>query len=351
LFVTRYPHFLSGVAQNRESILWLFAKLRIPMGRFSGILTTSIPSIPQKHVARAGRLLGMFVYMVDLRHRRIVRRNLQFTHPEWSRESIQELSKRVFQNMGITFLEVCQMTYFSREDILRKVRIKGEENLLKAIRSPNGVIMISAHLGNWEMAPPSFSCYLQKPVVVVARQIQSNAVHRWINRLRGRFGNIVIDKKRALPKMARTLRNGKALGLLIDQGTRLSEGVEVSFFDRTVTATPAAALLARRYGSPVVPAFCIREPDATLTLVAEPPLALKRTEDLRADLRENTQIMTSAIEKAVRAYPGQWFWFHKRWKRHYPFLYPEDMARRQRYKEKKRRRHARSQGHRLNTKL
>jgi KDO2-lipid IV(A) lauroyltransferase len=62
---------------------------------------------------------------------------------------------------------------------------------------------------------------------------------------------------------------------------------------------------------------------------------MERTEGLRADLKTNTQIMTSAIEKAVSAYPEQWFWFHKRWKRHYPNLYPEDMARRQRRREKK----------------
>jgi len=171
---------------------------------------------------------------------------------------------------------------------------------------------------------------------LVARQIQSNTLGRWIHRLRVRFGNIVLDKRRALPKMARTLRNGKALGLLIDQGTRLSEGVEVTFFGRTANATPAAALLARRYNSPVVMVFCIREADDRLTLVVEPPLALKRTDDLDADVQANTQIMTSTIEKAVRAYPEQWFWFHKRWKRHYPYLYPEDLARRQRRKEKKR---------------
>ena len=108
------------------------------MGGFSGILTALVANIPQKHIARVGRLLGMFVYIVDLRHRRIVRRNLQFTHPEWSRESIQRSSKRVFQNIGITFLEICQMTCFSREDVLRQLRIRGEENLLNAIRNPRG---------------------------------------------------------------------------------------------------------------------------------------------------------------------------------------------------------------------
>jgi KDO2-lipid IV(A) lauroyltransferase len=295
-----------------------------------------IASIPEKHIANAGRFLGVLAYILDTRHRRIAKRNLQFTHPQWSQENIQKLCKRVFQNTGITFLQICQMTCFSREDILRNVRIKGEEHLLNATKSPKGTILISGHLGNWEMAPLLISCYINKPLVLVAREIQPKALHRWIHRLRGRFGNIVIDKKGALPIMTRTLRQGKVLGLLIDQGTKLSRGIEVSFFSRITTSTPAPALLARRCGSPVLPVFCIREAGAGLTLVIGAPLGLKRTDDFRGDLIANTQIVTSAIERAVRAYPEQWLWFHKRWKRHYPYLYPEDIARRQRRKERKR---------------
>lgn len=302
---------------------------------FNGTLTAFIASIPQKHIASIGKILGMLVYFVDLRHRRIVRRNLQFVHPEWSQDRIQKLSKRVFENLGVTLLEICQMTSFSREDILRKVRIRGKDNLLNAIKNPKGVILISAHIGNWEMAHQSISCYLQKPLVLVARELQSKAFDRWILRLRARFGNTIIYKEGALPDMTRTLRQGKVLGLLIDQETKRSEGVDATFFDRTVSATPSAALLAIRCKSPVLPVFCIREADSRLTLVVEPPLTIKRTGGLRADLKTNTQIMTSAIERAVRAYPEQWFWFHKRWKRHYPNLYPEDMARRQRRREKR----------------
>ena len=303
---------------------------------FNGTLTSFIAGIPQKHIASVGKLLGMLVYFVDLRHRRIVRRNLQFVHPEWSQDRIQKLSKRVFENLGVTLLEICQMTSFSREDILRKVRIRGKDNLLNAIKNPKGVILISAHIGNWEMAHQSISCYLRKPLVLVARELQSKAFDQWILKLRARFGNTIIYKEGALPDMTRTLRQGKVLGLLIDQETKRSEGVDATFFDRTVSATPSAALLAIRCKSPVLPVFCIREADSRLTLVVEPPLTMKKTEGLRADLKANTQIMTSAIERAVRAYPEQWLWFHKRWKRHYPNLYQEDMARRQRRREKRR---------------
>jgi KDO2-lipid IV(A) lauroyltransferase len=303
---------------------------------FRSALVSFIAGIPHRHIAYAGKLLGMLGYILDRRHQRIVKRNLKFIYPDWPRDRIRELSKDVFQNMAMTLLEICQMTCFSREDILRKVRIRGKDNLLNAMKSPKGLILISAHLGNWEMAHIFASCYLQTPLVLVARKIQPKALNQWVRRLRTRFGSVVLDKAGALRKMVRVLSRGALVGLLIDQGTSRSEGVEIVFFGRTVTATPAAALLARRYDSPVLPVFCIREGDGSLTFVVEPPLVVRKTKDMRGDVRVNTQIMNDAIERAVKAYPDQWFWFHKRWKRHYPYLYPEDLAKRQRRREKRR---------------
>ena len=298
-------------------------------------LTGFVARIPKKHIVFVGRFLGLLAYVLDRRHRRIVRRNLRFIYPQWPRDRVRQVSILVFQNAGITILEIFQMTCLSSKDILDRVRIRGEENLVYAMKSPQGAIMISAHLGNWEMSVLCVSCYLNKPLVAPARQIFPETLDRWMRALRTRFGTILLDKKRALPMMARMLRQGNVLGLLIDQGTKFSEGIEVTFFGKTVTATPAAALLARRYNSPVLPVFCVREGDNSLTLIVKPPLNLQKTKDSRADLQANTQVMTDAIEEAVRAYPEQWFWFHKRWKRHYPHLYPEDLARRQRRRKKR----------------
>jgi KDO2-lipid IV(A) lauroyltransferase len=297
---------------------------------FRSALVSFIAGIPHRHIAYAGKWLGMLGYILDTRHQRIVKRNLKFVYPDWPRDRIRELSKDVFQNMATTLLEICQMTCFSREDILRKVHIWGEDNLLQAIKGPRGVILMSAHLGNWEMAHIFASCYVRNPLVLVARKVRPKALNQWVQRLRTRFGSVVLDKGGALPKMARALNRGGPVGMLIDQGALRSEGVEAVFFGKTVTATPVAAILARRYDSPVLPAFCIREEDGGLTLVVEPPLGLKKTKDMQRDVQVNTQMMNDAIERAVRAWPEQWFWFHKRWKRHYPYLYPEDLARRKR---------------------
>jgi len=296
---------------------------------------TFIASVPHKRIASMGRVLGMLLYGIDVRHRRIVRRNLKFVYPKWPPVRVQKVSKRVFQNLGITIVEICQMISFSRDDILKKVKIKGEEHLLNAMQNNKGAILITAHLGNWEIVPLFWPLYFNAPLTVVAKQIQNKIINRWIHGLRTRFGSKVIYKDDALPEMTRTLRQGKILAILIDQGLKSSLGVKIKFFNKFVTATPGAALLAMRCKSPVLPGFCTRNEDGEFTIRLEPPLILKRTDDLSADLRTNTQIMTDAIEKAVRKYPEQWFWVHKRWRRYYPHLYPEDISRRLRRRAKK----------------
>jgi KDO2-lipid IV(A) lauroyltransferase len=297
---------------------------------------TFIASIPHKRIASIGRVLGILIYVIDVRHRRIVRRNLKFVYPEWPSERVTKKSKRIFQNLGITILEICQMMCFSGHDILDRVNIKGEEYLLNVMHKQKGVILVSVHLGNWEMVPLFWPLYFKTPITVVARQIQNKIINQWIHGLRTRFGSQVIYKDEALPEMTRTLRQDKILAILIDQGIKSSLGIKIKFFNKYVTATPSAALLAMRCKSPVLPGFCTRNADGTFTITLEPPLILERTGNLSADLRINTQLMTDAIEKAVRKYPEQWFWVHKRWRKYYPHLYPEDIARRRRRKENNR---------------
>ncbi len=298
-----------------------------------GKLATFIASIPFKHILSIGKRLGVLIYLVDGRHRRIVRRNLKFVYPHWSHDRNKKISKRVFQHLGITVLEICQMFCFSKDHFMRKVNIRGEGHLLNAMDKNKGAIIISAHLGNWEFAPLFCSLYFKTSITVVARPLRNRLIHRWIYELRTRYGNRIIDKDGALPEMIRTLRQDKILGIVIDQETRLP-GVEVTFFSKVVTAPPVAALLALRCKSPVLLAFCTRNDDGTCTVNIEPPLALQRTDDLRADLRANTQSMMDAIENAVRENPEQWFWVHKRWKKYYPHLYKEDLEKKRRQREK-----------------
>jgi KDO2-lipid IV(A) lauroyltransferase len=104
----------------------------------------------------------------------------------------------------------------------------------------------------------------------------------------------------------------------------------ISFFGKRVSASGAVALLARRYDVPVIPLFCVRKPDGSMALLVYPPVPMQQTLDARADLVANTQRVTDIIENVIKQYPEQWFWAHKRWKKHYPHLYPDLAARERR---------------------
>ena len=137
------------------------------------------------------------------------------------------------------------------------------------------------------------------------------------------------------------LRQGGVLGVMMDVSRRF-EGVEVQFFGRRATATPAAALLAIRCKSPVVPIFSRRNRKGELVIRAEPPVEIRRSGNLRSDLQTNTQLISDRVEHEVRRNPEQWNWLLKRWKEFYPDLYPESKKRKKYIKQKEKKRSLKS---------
>lgn len=305
-----------------EQLYPLFDWLTAVIGRMS-------PAIPKIAARIFGSVAGFWVLSL----RRIVRRNLAFAYPHWTRQQIHKQIPEVFRNFFLTISEICRLSLMTETDIVDSVRIVGKEHIDTAIKNPNGAILISAHIGNWEISPMIMKLTTGKTITSVARPLGNPWADRWITNLRTRFGNRIVSKEGALKEMMRTLRNGGVLGILIDQVTKRSDGVQVRFFGKRVMATPGAALLALRCKSDVLPAFCIRE-NGALVMHVWPPLTIRPSGDLRKDLQVNTQLMNDAIVEMIREYSSQWFWFHKRWKRFYPDLYPEYQARRRRKRRK-----------------
>jgi KDO2-lipid IV(A) lauroyltransferase len=293
-----------------------------------------IAAIPHRKVIQLGKLLGWVVYACDLRHRRIVRRNLQFAFPHWSWQRVLDATRGVFENFGIGVLEIIQVSCFTRDQIQSGVRIEGEEQI-RHLLADKGLIIVSGHLGNWELALLFAASHLGDRIFAIARKIDFTPLDRWVYQFRTRFGGEVVNKKGALPDMTRAVRGGKVLATLIDQGTMRGEGIDATFFNRKVLATPGVAMLAMRAKVPVMPAFCVREKNGFKMILSE-PLEMQRTNNLRRDIQTNTQKIMDVIEWAVRRYPEQYFWFHKRWKIYYPHLYREDLEKRRHRKGKKR---------------
>ncbi|MEJ2729857.1 MAG: lysophospholipid acyltransferase family protein [Deltaproteobacteria bacterium] len=296
-----------------------------------------IARIPRAHLLFLGKLLGNLLHYLAVSQRRVVRRNLQFAYTGSSPRQIQSMAKCIFQHFGLTIIEFLQISCLSKQELISKVRVEGMEILTEAMAAKKGMVLISAHLGNYEMAWQFVPCYLGRPITGVAKKFRNVRIDRFIHNTRTRFGNRIIYKKGALPEMVQTLRRGAMVGMLMDISRRF-EGVEVNFLGRRATATPAAALLGLRCKSPIIPAFCHRDATGRLIVQVEPPVEIQRTNDLRSDLQTNTQLITDRVERAVLRHPEQWNWMLKRWKEFYPDLYPESDRRRKHIKKKEKRR-------------
>jgi KDO2-lipid IV(A) lauroyltransferase len=267
-----------------------------------------------------GALTGGLLHVFARPQRRIVHRNLAFALPELSGRERRRIARGVFRNYGRVIWETFVSGWYTQADIDRRVTVADGEHLTAAIAAGRGVVAVSAHLGNWELAMQAMPAHFGQPLTAVAKRFKSERLENWIHARRTRFGNTVLYKKGSLADMTRILRGGGVLVMLVDMARR-KDGIDIDFFGRKATATPAAAMLALRCRSPIVPALSYHREDERLVVKILPAIEVRRSGDLRADLLENTQRITAVVEQAVRAHPDQWHWVMKRWKDYYPGLY------------------------------
>ncbi len=185
-----------------------------------GAFARWIAAVKPSHLQRAGRLIGRLAYQVDLRHRRIVRRNLAFVFPGNARSVNERIALRAFEHFGMLVLENIQALVLPREAFGRRIRIEGQEILEAALEQPRGCLLFSGHLGNWELGLLAGAARLNRTALTVAKPVKFKLVHHLLTALRSRFGNRVVFKKGALQLMTRALREGQTLIMLIDQGVR-----------------------------------------------------------------------------------------------------------------------------------
>jgi KDO2-lipid IV(A) lauroyltransferase len=173
-------------------------------------------------------------------------------------------------------------------------------------------LCFSAHLANWELAalgPPAYGM----DSAIVYRMPNNPIVAREIQRIRAvSMGQLIRTRNQAPIEIASALTAGRHVGMLTDQ--HFSRGVDITFFGRRCKANPAIARLARHFDCPVVGARVIRRPDGGFTMQGVGPLTLPRDAAGRVDIVATTQMINGIVEEWVREYPGQWLWFHRRWR-------------------------------------
>jgi KDO2-lipid IV(A) lauroyltransferase len=252
--------------------------------------------------------------------------NLHLAFPEWSEERRAGIIRGMVRQIGWMAGEFSQFPRYTAKNIGRVVVIDGAENFDAAKARGKGVLFLTGHMSAWELSSFAHALY-GHPLYFLVRPISNVRVDKLINDYRCLCGNRPIDKNKSARAILKVLGDGGTVGILADHNTSLEEGVFADFFGIPASTTSGLARLALRTDAAVLPGFIHWDAArAQYVLRFEPAVALSRTDDEEADVRENTQRFTAEIEKYVRAYPDQWLWAHKRWKTRPPGerpIYPE----------------------------
>lgn len=271
-----------------------------------------LSAFPYAFLVESGRLLGWLFWLVDRRHRRVVRDSLRGTDLELTEAQIRHLSRTCFAHYGAVFLTTLRMYSAEPEELRRWIKVEGLEHYDAARDMGGGIVQISGHYGNWEALGLGQSL-AGRPTAGIARGLRNPLLEQHLRDYRSRFGNAVIPKGGAIPKAVRVLKEGGCVGFVADQDA-LTSGIWVKFLGKWASTYPTAGNLAVRLGLPILPGFGWPEADGTYRVRFDPPFTVPASGDLERDTWVATQLITDCLSREVHRDPRWYFWMHHRFK-------------------------------------
>jgi Kdo2-lipid IVA lauroyltransferase/acyltransferase len=266
-------------------------------------------------LARAiGVAIGAIAFRGLGRLRRVGVRNLELAFPEMAAAEREAILRSEYRNLGFLLAEFCKMPDYTARTASRFIRYEGLENYLRARERGKGVLVLTGHLGAWELSS-FYHSLMGMPMGMVIRRLDNPLVDAFVNRIRCLHGNRVIPKDDFARGLIASMRAGETVGILMDTNMTPPQGVFVPFFGVPACTASGMARIAARTGAAVVPGFLLWEHnEQKYVLHFGQELAVVDTGDADEDAVTNTAAFTATIEAYVRQYPEQWLWMHRRWK-------------------------------------
>jgi len=274
------------------------------------LITWILNRLPRAWALALGRLLGAGLYLAMPYRKDVAWTNLSLALPERSRRQRRAILNRTYQHFGMVLVDFVRMPAISAGRLGSIVDFD-ETHFREARERGSGAVIMSGHLGNWEMFILAISQWGYPMTTVVVRQRGPGG--SFLEAVRNATGSRTISKKTPTRTMLDLLHEGNFLGMAGDQDAR-KRGVWVTFFGRPSSRPRGPAVFALRTGAPLLFCWCRLQRDRQYQLDFVPINTenLPRKWDQAA--QSLTQRYTDALEEAIRRHPEQYFWFHRMWK-------------------------------------
>ena len=239
--------------------------------------------------------------------------NLTQAFPEKSAEQINNIALNSYRNLTITFMELFAIKSMSSEQLCKKVIFENPNHLIDIHRQRKGIILLSAHYGNWELMAYAGREWLGFDMLIPVKILKNYYVDRFTNNIRTSNGNKIVNMDHAAWTIIKTLKYGGALALLADQAANESTDIFVKFFNKPALTYEAPAELALKFKIPLLECFPERQADGTY-IVRQNIIEYSDLEYSKENVKVLTQRHVDVLEAQIRKIPEQWTWMHKRWK-------------------------------------
>ena len=288
---------------------WLTAQLAFAVLALLRLLPAkSAMDFADRFARRFGPLVGRHRVAID---------NLRHAFPEMSAEQHEAIARDMWGNMGrlaAEYVFLDRIVDFDPDaEVPGNVEVQGRE-LFQRLLAEDGKphIVFTAHMGNFELLPICAAAFGLNVTALFRPPNNPYIAKRLLQQRRTTMGHLVPSKAGAAWALARKLDEGGNVGVLVDQ--YFQRGVKGTFFGRDVLTSPLLAKLARQFDCDVYPARCIRLPNGRFRLELFERVELPRKGSGEVDVDATCQLLNDTVEGWIREYPGQWMWFHRRWK-------------------------------------
>ena len=290
----------------RSTMLWQRLVRHVMVGAASAVQRMSRPAALRfgTHLGRLGCLLS-----AGKRNRAIANLHLAYGEALSSRERSRR-AREVFEHFGRCLVEFLRAPRLSPETLSHMVTVEGWEHVEAAQKSGKGVLLVTGHIGNWEILGRWLALVQKVPLTVVAKDPKNPGFAAYLRQMRENSGFAVLSKGESARSLLRVLRKNEMICLLPDQN---SGDVFAPFFGVAAGTVAGPASLALHTGAPLIPIYCVAEGE-NFRVLCLPEVIVQNPKGGEAEIDRLTSELNHVLESVIRRYPTQWLWLHNRWK-------------------------------------
>ena len=277
------------------------------------LLIGTLRILPRSISRSVGAFCGATAFYLLRRLRAVGQRNLQIAFPSMTVTDRERVLRAEYRQLGHHLAEFARMAGYNRPTIGNLITYDGLEHFERASSKGRGVLVLTGHLGAWELSS-FFHSMMGFPMGMVIRRLDNPLVDRFVNAIRSMHGNRVLHKDDFARGLISEMKAGRTVGILMDTNMTPPQGTFVPFFGVAACTGSGLARIARRTGAAVLPGFLLEEPGGRYRLHFGKELEVDSTEDREWDAVANTARFTAVLEEYIRQFPEQWLWMHRRWK-------------------------------------